>query len=272
MSKLTQFFHERSISSQFEPNLLTDLDESSVDEGRSKISFNKGLPSIKLDNLSYRHDGKRACCLGCAGLEFPRRLISVSGFVVYVVYIEEISQHRQALGGDDVLRTICIRSSVERLCEHCFSGCNSLSTVAFKSDSKVSCLEGYAFVNCSSLSTLFLPSSVETICAYCFNGCHSHSTIRLLSKLQQLGTLALSAPNLRDISIEDVNCNFKVNGSFIFDFEGHSITRSFGNACEVEIGQDIQILSGGCFAECVNVSRVKFAYNSQLLCIENLII
>jgi hypothetical protein len=82
-------------------------------------SLDEDLPSIQLDNLSYRHNGERAACrsLGISGWEFPRRLISVSGFVVYV---EEISDHQEVFGENDVLEIICIPSSVKTICESCF--------------------------------------------------------------------------------------------------------------------------------------------------------
>jgi hypothetical protein len=138
--------------------------------------FSKKIPSIEEDHLIYRHDGKTASCLvkTWSGCVFPRRLISVSGFVVEV---EEIGRDPQALRVDEVLLAICIPSSVEKICESCFNGCKSLSTITFESGSKLSCIENDAFCNCSSLSSIGIPSSVEQICRECFNGCYSLSTI-----------------------------------------------------------------------------------------------
>jgi hypothetical protein len=154
--------------------------QTSANEARAKISFGENLPSIELDNLIYKPTGGRACyrCCDCSKsfgcLEFPRRLISVSGLVVSV---EEISQDQAVFSGYAILRAICIPSSVEKICEYCFNGCNSLSTITFESDSKLSCIEGSAFSNCSSLSSICIPSSVEKICESCFKGCNSISTI-----------------------------------------------------------------------------------------------
>jgi hypothetical protein len=44
-----------------------------------------------------------------------------------------------------LLSSICIPSTVERLCAQCFSNCCSLSTVTFQPGSRLSSIDGSAF-------------------------------------------------------------------------------------------------------------------------------
>jgi hypothetical protein len=52
---------------------------------------------------------------------------------------------------------------VEMICEFCFDECTSLSTITFESNSKLSCIERFAFCRCSSLSTIYVPASLQPI-------------------------------------------------------------------------------------------------------------
>jgi hypothetical protein len=98
--------------------------------------------------------------------------------------------------------------------------------------------------------------------------CISLSSICLPSGLQQLCPYALTAPNLREVCIEEGNCSFKVKGHFTVDFEGISMIQYFGELCEVIIWRSIIKLSYGCFAYCGTVSSVIFERGSKLSCIE----
>jgi hypothetical protein len=74
------------------------------------------------------------------------------------------------------LSSICIPSSVDIVCERCFSRCTNLANVTFETGAKLSCIEG-AFQNCSFLPSICIPSSVESINENCFCGCYKLSTI-----------------------------------------------------------------------------------------------
>jgi hypothetical protein len=75
------------------------------------------------------------------------------------------------------LKFICIPASVEILCERCFFGCRSLETLTFDTGSKLSYIEGEAFLNCRSLTSIFLPASVESIGSRAFAKCRNLRTL-----------------------------------------------------------------------------------------------
>jgi hypothetical protein len=68
------------------------------------------------------------------------------------------------------LSSICIPSSIECICENCFSECRSLSRVTFESGSSLSCFERCAFskcVNVASMSVRLFPSSDSNLILSC---------------------------------------------------------------------------------------------------------
>jgi hypothetical protein len=68
--------------------------------------------------------------------------------------------------------SIHIPSSVEVICERCFSECRSLTFITFDSYTKVSRVDRYAFY-LNGLTSTHIPLSVELICEGCFRGCES---------------------------------------------------------------------------------------------------
>jgi hypothetical protein len=62
------------------------------------------------------------------------------------------------------LATICIPSSVERICDYSFNRCQSLSRITFERRSKISFIGRFAFSDCSSLSSICVPSAIEWYC------------------------------------------------------------------------------------------------------------
>jgi hypothetical protein len=96
-------------------------------------------------------------------------------FQVHELFIKDIT-------GQSVIRyfgrscVVVIESRIEILCEFCFYNCQSLTSVTFKSNSKLQRIEQYAFAK-SGLTTIQVPASVEVLCKYCFYNCQSLTSI-----------------------------------------------------------------------------------------------
>jgi hypothetical protein len=144
------------------------------------------------------------------------------------------------------LSSICVPLSVEKLALNCFSSCSGLRTVTFECDSRLSCIEDYAFGWCYVLSSICLPPL-----------------------LKHLNPFAFAETQLRDISVANGNCSFKVVGHFLMDFRCRVVERSFGKTAEVIVPRTVEALSPGCFATCRTLSRVTFESACQLLSIGN---
>jgi hypothetical protein len=190
------------------------------------------------------------------------------------------------------LTTIHIPSSVEVLCKLCFSGCNSLTSITFESDSKLQRIEQCAFQH-SDLTTIQIPSSVEVLCKSCFFGCRSLQSVTFesKSKLHRIedsafrgsGLTELLLPNsihflsgsafahlfLNPMSFLSGPCEFRVHEMFIEDIAGRFIIRYFGGSSAVMIESRIKILCEFCFSYCDFLTSIAFESDSKLHRIED---
>jgi hypothetical protein len=82
---------------------------------------------------------------------------------------------REAFFGTGLVEIIC-PASVEYLGVSCFSECRSLSSIRFKSRSKLSQIEMMAFFQ-TDLVEIILPASVEYLGSRCFSACRSLSSV-----------------------------------------------------------------------------------------------
>jgi hypothetical protein len=85
--------------------------------------------------------------------------------------LQRIEELVFAKGG---LKSIVVPSSIEVLCESCFSGCEALSPITFQSDSHLRRTEISAF-GWSGLHSIIIPSSVDMFCESCCDYCKSLS-------------------------------------------------------------------------------------------------
>jgi hypothetical protein len=65
-----------------------------------------------------------------------------------------------------------IPRSVEILCSSCFYSCESLTSISFESNSRLTRIESNAFSS-SSLQSIVIPRGVKILDSSCFSGCNS---------------------------------------------------------------------------------------------------
>jgi hypothetical protein len=75
---------------------------------------------------------------------------------------------------------------------------------------------------------------------------------------------------IQEISNEEGNGHFCVNGHFLLDITGTSFIAFFGIAATVTISCEIQVLCDSCFLGCKTLSKLTFEDDSQLHRIERL--
>jgi hypothetical protein len=85
---------------------------------------------------------------------------------------------------NSILKSICIPSSVEIVCEGCFCFCETLSSVMFEIGCKISVIEEGAFGYCDSITSICIPATVKTLGASCFSNCRSLSSFTFESGTQ----------------------------------------------------------------------------------------
>jgi hypothetical protein len=74
-------------------------------------------------------------------------------------------------------KQVAIPRQIKDVCCGCFRGNAFVRDVIFEPGSQVSCIEEFAFSNCSSLSSIWTTSSVELLCDQCFDGCKGLSSV-----------------------------------------------------------------------------------------------
>jgi hypothetical protein len=193
--------------------------------------------SITLDDVTYCYSASTAAVLrhGRKQLCMPRGLVSVDGDILPV---NEVQYDRNASRESDVLKGICIPSSITKICQACFLGCRSLLTFAFEFDCNLSSIEDSALRNCSSLLSICIPSSVERIGDSCFGGCHAFSTVTFEPD-SNLSCMQYSAFH---------NCS-------------HMLT--------ICIPASVTTIGAACFSECGRLLTVSFGSDSELSCLGN---
>jgi hypothetical protein len=127
------------------------------------------------------------------------------------------------------ITSIIIPRDGESLCLTCFSNCQSLSSISFENDSRLKCIESYAFHD-SALKLITIPRNVEILCPSCFYSCRS----------------------LSSISFEN-DSRLKHIESYTFCFSGVKSTT---------IPRNVEILCSSCFYSCQSLSSILFESSS----------
>ncbi len=179
------------------------------------------------------------------------------------------------------ITNIVIPSSVTSIGEYAFCNCESLQTINFESNSKLSSIGSHAFYNCDSLKSIVIPSSVTSIGESAFSNCKSLKIVNFESnsKLTSIGkTVFNDCSSLANIVIpssvtsigESAFSNCK--SLKIVNFESNSKLTSIGktvfNVCSslanIVIPSSVTSIGESAFSNCFSLQTINFESNSKL--------
>ncbi|MCL2062660.1 MAG: leucine-rich repeat protein [Firmicutes bacterium] len=88
----------------------------------------------------------------------------------------------------NLLTSIIIPATVERIRPSAFENCTELTSVAFADESRLYDIAEEAFFNCKSLLSIIIPDSVQTIWRGAFRDCTSLSSIEIPNSVTQISS------------------------------------------------------------------------------------
>jgi hypothetical protein len=199
---------------------------------------------IILDALSYASTEN---CIVCslpfsASNAFPRSTVSSNGLAFPVSTLatprgEMMQFHAYRIPS----RSICVPSAITTFAKRCFRSCPWLLTFATEFGSHLTVIGDKAFVDCSTLPSLFLPATV------------SH-----------LGICSLLCPALSQVFVAADSPFFRTTGFFLTDIDGATIHVYFRRDPDIVVPREVRALSAGCFAGRITIVSVSFERGSQL--------
>ena len=90
-------------------------------------------------------------------------------------------------GMNQLLRSIVIPDNIEYISYECFSGCTNLSSVTFANINNITAIEGQAFNDCESLTSIVIPPNVSNIGDAAFSNCSSLTSITIPNGVTTIG-------------------------------------------------------------------------------------
>jgi hypothetical protein len=119
-----------------------------------------------------------------------------------ITVVQGLSQILSEVSSDSRIPRLWIPSSVELISRPPDFHCESLLSVAFECDTKLSRIEKNAFCS-SGLTSIHLPSSVEVLCESCFSRCQSLTSVTFESdtKLSRIEKNAFYSSGLTSIHL-----------------------------------------------------------------------
>ena len=133
-------------------------------------------------------------------LELPEGLISITGLGAFENSLN--------------LRTLTIPVSLTNIGNQSFAKCTSLTSVLFKSGSKLKTVDKNAFNGCSKLSNISFPSQVTSIGDNAFRACNSLNSVQFSNSIQTIGNYAFYKCSLRSLSLPS---SLKTIGNYAFE-------------------------------------------------------
>ena len=202
----------------------TPLISVNIQKGVTKIDFYafrscSSLSSITIPS-SVESIGRNAFayCTSLTSIEIPSSVTSIEGYAFsgcssLMITVDSANPNYSSLGGSlyNKDKTALIRgagkavvddisSSVTSIGGYAFSDCTSLTSITIPSS--VTSIVSGAFSNCTSLTSITIPNSVTSIGNYAFNGCSSLTSITIPSSVTSIGDYAFQdCPSLKYIKM-----------------------------------------------------------------------
>jgi hypothetical protein len=148
--------------------------------------------------------------------------------------------HHKLIRNFSTSSSIEIGRNIEILGSNCFSSCESLSSIRFESNSRLTGIESFAFSS-SSLQLIVIPRNVQ------FIDCSAVIPVILSS-----------------MSIESGNEIFVLEKDFLINVLLQELIRNVLKPSSIEIGRNIEIIGQKCFSYFYSLSSITFESNSCL--------
>ena len=230
----------------------------------STVNYNGNVYSVK-----YIESSAFESCSVLTSIEIPNSITSIGSEAfsscssLTNVIFEENSQLTSidfaAFKNCSSLASIEIPNSVTSIKGNrphygAFCGCSSLTNVIFEENSQLTSIGGYAFQDCSSLTSIEIPNSVTSIEGGAFENCSSLTSIEIPNSVTSIeyGTFERCYSLT---SIEIPNSVTSIEGGA---FENCSSLTS------IEIPNSVTSIKGGAFENCSSLTNVIFGENPQL--------
>jgi len=149
-----------------------------------------------------------------------------------------------------------IPDGVERIGDHAFINCGTLSTVSLPDSLKS--IGDCAFQQCYSLTGVTIPDEVESIGDCAFLSCHGIMEVTVPAGVKSIGETAFYGTGLTAINVKEGNTSYKSVDGVLFSHDG-SVLIQYPAAKETAtyiVPSDVRTIGKKAFAYCSKLTEV----------------